>query len=353
MKKLFSKRSGFTLVEVIVAFAVFAIMAAMVMQIIRLAMVQRSSNLELERDLNKDEELYVKTDISTDYEAARKTGELTFDFSGSSGPTMAIDYELKSTNGSNSAEGLNYVVADVDYSASGEKKPGSVDPGGSSNSGSQSSRADTRITGTRGIDAINIWNIFEDTSFSGGTDQHRYIFHMTVDGTSMAEEDVRYSQIKMYFYSTEVDDVASKVEYTDESGKKYTKTIYKAANILQAGYVTGNPVNLAAYDPANITSSFAASGGSYTVEKLAGNGIRIGSPFSGSGTRFDDSKNIFFYVVTDKEISAATTSFGQNAVASGSGAQYKAYPVYDDDGNKTSENCINIYGAYQYTKTYI
>lgn len=347
MKKLFSKRSGFTLVEVLVAFVIFAIMAAMVMQIIRLAIAQRGSNQNFEQELNKDEELYVKTDVNTDYDATKKTGELTFDFSASSGPSMSVDYELKSTDGSNSPEGLNYVVGNVNYSASGSKAPGSVDPGSSSSSGAQSARNDTRITGTRGIDSIDIYNIFEDTSFSSPSGQHRYVFLMSADASSMAEEDVKYAQIKLYLYSTDIDDTASKVEYTDAKGKKYTKTVYQAANVIEVGYITGST---SSFDPSNLTSSRV---GSYNVEKLTGNGIRIGTPFSGSGTRFETSKNIYFYVVTDKAISTSTASFGDNAKSIGSNtSEYKAYPVYDDAGSDTGDKSINIYGAYQFKKTY-
>ena len=347
MKKLFSKRSGFTLVEVLVAFVIFAIMAAMVMQIIRLAVAQRGSNQNFEQELNKDEELYVKSGMNTTYDAGNKTGELTFDFSGSSGPTMSIDYELRGSDGTNSPEGLNYVVGNVDYSASGNKAPGSVDPGSSSSSGSQSARNDTRITGTKGIDKIDIYNIFEDTSFSGEAGQHRYIFLMSADASGMASEDVRYAQIKLYLYSTDVDDVASKLEYTDSNGKKYTKTVYKKANVLEVGYVSGSTTS---YDPANLTSSRV---GAYNVEKLTGNGIRIGTPFSGSGTQFETSKNIYFYVVTDAAISTSTASFGSNAKSVGTNtSEYTAYPVYDDAGNETGDTSVNIYGAYQYKKTY-
>ncbi len=350
MKKLFSKRSGFTLVEVLVAFAVFAIMAAMVMQILRLAIDQRSSNNEFQDSLNKDEELYVKNGMDTDYDAANKNGSLTFDFSGSSGPSLSIDYELKSTDGSNSAEGLNYVVGDVDYTASGEKKPGSVDPGSSDSNGSQSSRNDTRLTGTRGINEITIANIFEDTSYSGGSDKHRYIFYLNVNGKDMADEDVRYAQIKMYFYSTEVDDEASKVEYTDDKGKTYTKKIYKKANVLEAGYVAGNPINAANYSPGNITSTRT---GAYNVEKLTGNAVRIGTPFEGSGTKFLVANNIFFYVVTDQPISTSTASFGDNAkTKADKSSTYTAYPIYDDSGKVTTEVSPNIYGAFQYVKIY-
>lgn len=348
MKKLFSKRSGFTLVEVLVAFVIFAIMAAMVMQIIRLAIAQRGSNYEFEQELNKDEELYVKSGMDTTYDAGNKTGELTFDFSGSSGPTMSIDYELKGSDGTNSPEGLNYVVGNVDYSASGNKAPGSVDPGSSSSSGSQSSRYDTRITGTKGITSINIYDIFEDTSFSSPEGYHRYIFNMSVDGDKMAAEDVKYAQIKLYLYSTEVDATKSAVEYTDTKGKKYTKTVYKTANVIEAGYVQGSVSN---YDSSKLTSTRV---GEYNVERLTGNGIRIGTPFSGSGTPFKMSSMIYFYVVTDTEISTATNSFGDNAenVTGSAVSTYEAYPIYDDDGKKTTDTSVNIYGAYQYKKTY-
>ena len=346
MKKLFSKRSGFTLVEVIVAFAIFAIMAAMVMQIIRLAIAQRASNNEFEAELNKDEERYVKSEMDTTYTDSNKSGDLMFDFSGTSGPTLSVGYELK---GSTSVAGVNYVVGDVDYDASGTKEPGSIDAGSSSNSGSQSARNDTRITGTRGIDSIYIYDIFEDTAYhTANPDGYRYIFEMSVDGEHMAEEDVRYAQIKMKFMSSEVDDKASKIEYTDKDGKKYTKKVYKAAEVTKMGYVKSGT-----YTDDKLSS---IREGDYEVEMLGDSTARIGTPLAGSGTRFDSAKIIRFYIETKNPISTSTASFGKNAKkVSGTTNTYEygACPVINDDGTlSTTEYSINIYGAYPYDITY-
>ena len=50
MKRLFSKKSGFTLVEIIVAFAVFSIMASMIIQILNLTVSHQQSNRAFEEN---------------------------------------------------------------------------------------------------------------------------------------------------------------------------------------------------------------------------------------------------------------------------------------------------------------
>lgn len=56
LRKLCSKRSGFTLVEIIVAVAIFAIMSTMVAQVLQLSVKARQSNKEYGEDLARQEE---------------------------------------------------------------------------------------------------------------------------------------------------------------------------------------------------------------------------------------------------------------------------------------------------------
>ena len=59
MKRIFSKRSGFTLVEIIVAFAIFAIMMSMIMQILQLSVSQRRANNEFAKDTATQKEALI------------------------------------------------------------------------------------------------------------------------------------------------------------------------------------------------------------------------------------------------------------------------------------------------------
>ena len=82
MKKIFSKRSGFTLVEIVVAFAVFAIMAAMILQILNIVMYEKQSNADFAHQMETQEMLIVRNGRNDEYVEGGEGGTLTFAFEG-------------------------------------------------------------------------------------------------------------------------------------------------------------------------------------------------------------------------------------------------------------------------------
>lgn len=119
MKKIFSKKSGFTLVEIVVAFAVFAIFAAMITQVINLSIDRKKSNLEFEKNVEREQENLILTKLDDsgfdDGTAADDQLHLSFD-----GGTMDIDYQMKDVNGNvGNAGGINYFVGNLNKNPSG------------------------------------------------------------------------------------------------------------------------------------------------------------------------------------------------------------------------------------------
>lgn len=370
MKKVFSKRSGFTLVEILIAFVIFSIMAAMIMQVLRLAVTQRGSNNEFARELAEQEEkLCAITKSKDDY--TEKTGEINLDF-GTGNPNISMDYQILPAGGADEAagniyEGVNVFISPVDYNSDGVFTPPGGDPtnAGGANTGTQASRMDTRITGTSGIGSITMYGVVKVPDAPGlAPGQTMYLFEVgassvdTVTGDqTLKEEDVPYSQYRLYFFSDQVDPIASSVEYKKPDGSIYTKTIYKQAKIVSAGYI--NDSTLAYSESSAKALSAYDNKGSYNKYKIdiqGVNSIRIGSPFVTDtstwppvkGVRFEGSKFSRFYVIFDGDPNLTTESFGQNGVPYSTGTRYTACPIYDDDGDPTDKNHVNIYGAFIY-----
>lgn len=378
LKRFYSKKSGFTLVEIIVAFAVFSIMASMIAQILELAISARNANNLYAKELARQEQLLtVIQKDSAYYNESDKTGTYTVTIGSS---TYTMGYQVKATDptATNQAEGLNYFLSPVDYkctpSTSGDTS--SSDAGGAS----QASRLDTRITGTQGIGGITISEVFRDTySYNSDSDYYlpdgktRYIFKIYVsskdesDKVTLREEDYKYAQLQLYMYSDQLDAGKSVNTYTDsETKKKYTRDEYQEANITKVMVIdSSSPEAIASKGLEGVSVRDGSEKGSdknpFTVRKLGENSIRIGSPYGGSGVRFENQP-IFFYVEFDGDPNITKTSFGHTYTLDTSGDPvYRACPVYaeeyNDDGtpkysaNSTTYACI--YGGYLYTRHYI
>lgn len=198
MKKLFSKKSGFTLVEIVVAFAVFAIMAAMIAQIISLANSRRVSNIKFGEEIAQQEQTLIAKGKDFNYDTTHGLdGTLNLKFEGITDP-MQINYQLKNAEGeAGNPDGINYFVGEMQYfSADGETitTPGgeTSTPGGSgSNTGTQTSRFDTRITGTRGINSIVV-NVT-----SAGT--NKYDVSVTINDSGVDADYKKHTQCSLFF----------------------------------------------------------------------------------------------------------------------------------------------------------
>lgn len=343
MKRLFSKRSGFTLVEIIVAFAVFAIMAAIIVQMMGLVVSQRLSNNEYARSLeDQQENLITKDKSDTDkINDSNKTGDLSIkltDKDDGSVLDITMPYEMRSADGTKGdANGLNYFLSNVEYDSDGTGTTGGSggSGGGGSSTGSQTSRLDTRITGTKGFEQITVREVSKDPDTDGlESGQTRYLFRVSaMTGDSFADEDIPYAQYRLFFYdSVKLDTDASSKKYTDDKGKEYTKNVYAPAQIVEVGYLDEN------------TSE-------YTVEKMGTNVVRIGTPFTpDEGVEFEYHKFSQFYVIFDGDPKLTVESFGDNGKTEDGDQIYKHEDVEPD--NPSDIVSPNIYGAFQYERVY-
>lgn len=355
MKKLFSKRSGFTLVEIVVAFAVFAIMAAMISQVLMMVLNQRQSNKDFAEEIQAQETKIMAEGKNTDY-ATDKAAEGQIELNFGTDADFSIDYQIKSADGTvGDGTGLNYFVGNVDYGADGNVTPPgggtTANPGSNNNGASQAAAYDTRLTGTKGIKEIKIYYANKDTDRSGLADgQVRYIFHVAADSSTVAKDDQPYEQIRLYFYT----DQSTQVSGVDADGKVYKKTVYNAASIAEVGYVNGSDHTNSSGCRQKCNGGFSSdTNNPYKVEYMNDNTVRISA---GKKDNAIGSTAAKFYVVFNGDPYASTSniaaSFGKNAVSGSTGYSYSACPVYDDSGKATDKNHVNIYGAYPWQKTY-
>ncbi|MGN0640891.1 MAG: type II secretion system protein J [Oscillospiraceae bacterium] len=374
MKKIFSKRSGFTLVEIVVAFAVFAIMAAMILQILNIVMYEKQSNADFANQMETQEMLIVRNGRNDEYVEGGEGGTLTFAFEGKD--EYSIGFQTKYAKGNVENEdgdveykeyndGLAFYVGPGSGSSSDDPLPGESF-GGTASAGAQMSRMDTRITGTAGFSEINFYQVVKDESYTGpGV---RYFFEVSANGSDMVNEMVPYAQYKLYFYmKDQYDDVKSNVTYTDSNGDSFTRKVPKEAKIIDGGYV--NDTKLEWNDSTCIPfSDYLNTGGynKYAVKIMNSNCIRVGSPYVTNnsdgaeiggglrGIRFKSSSFTRFYVVFEEDPQLTRESFGAdiknqgNVTVTDSKVSYSPVPILNDDGTVSDKNYVNIYGAFEY-----
>lgn len=380
MKKLFSKRSGFTLVEIIVAFAIFAIMSGMILSMIRITVLERKSNMEFAKDTEVETQYlakhYVgdsdKYDKDTEVDTAKGAFALSFvdNESGDVVCDVSMDYGVRTYDinydeegnvvsaavGKN-LDGVNYFVGDTEYKGTeeGSGNEPTVDDIAGAFGNSQTARYDTRISGSKGLDYIEISKVVKDTTYNV-PGKSRYFIECCCRnpepalGTAIQPNETTFLQYKLRFCST--------VDYDEKeviSGDKtYIYKIYKEAKILDYGYVNSKTLAWSDSDCVGYTSHSPTSDdvhNKYTVERISDSTMRIGIPFkSGYDKGFDVLSATRFYVVFEGDPKISTTSFGQDPTISNGAAIYKNFPIYDENGQKTNKLNPNIYGAYIYTK---
>ena len=187
-KKILSRR-GFTIVEVLVAFVIFSIMAAMIAMILNTTMRTRQGNIDLENEIAEQKEKYYLNTQKTDYTA--KDGTIQLNFTDGAG-NVSVDYSVGNPNADtddNNIE-LDYYIGNVNYNAvddNGKK--------GDKTSGSVMERLDSRIYGANGISEIDIKATDLGPVESGG---YRYEFDiLTYSSTLVGTQNEYLAQFKI------------------------------------------------------------------------------------------------------------------------------------------------------------
>lgn len=325
LKRIYSKRSGFTLVEILVAFAIFTIMMSMIMQILQLSLSARQRNNEISRErIEQEEKLIAGKDLTYDGSAG-DTGTVSLKFDGKN---YEMGYQVKGTVDGDPEYGLNYFVANVDYNAS----PAAADvKKNKASSGSQMSKYDTRITGTADIGDIDL-----KVENNGGG---RYTFTLKANSANVNSEMQKYTQIRLYFfndtriYSDVYEYVDGYVETSSGPRREDIKT-YKKCSIpsfaSEVGLLSGTKIT------GKISKD--TTNDEILLQGL-GNSVRI-SYYNGSSF---DGTEIKFYVQFAEDPGLTSASFGDNGTSNGSFVTYKKYEMSGESGDEVIES--NIYGA--------
>ncbi len=359
IKRIFSKKSGFTLVEIVVAFAVFAIMAAAIMQILNLVAYERSENAEFLASLERQEKMLAANEKQ---EFTKKVGEVVLDINGNK---TTIDYDMKAANGAEDGigEGLTYFVSEK----SQDTNESLVQPGGSGGEKGgdqgQLSNIDARITGSTKFDYIKVMEVKKATDYSG--EGVCYYLKVAACGLTMSKQESMYAQFKLNFFSSET--TTETDQYTDASNKTYSRITYLPADIVDAGYINSDDFNWATHVSVvkdRNSSSGDSSQNPLQVTKTGSNTIRIGAPYttsSNNGFDFSTVQTAKIYVVFKDDPNLTTSSFGNNGVNVSDGVLFKHFPIYNEkyDANgkfqytsTTGKTSNYIYGAKMYDRKY-
>lgn len=361
LRKLISKRSGFTLVEIIVAMVIFAIMSTMIFQILQLSSKARMENNAYGEELAAQEEQLAKVEKkATDFQ--NKTDDYSLTFKKADGTEIGevkLAYEIKDPSGSTSAEGINYFVSPVKYdgkitnsSGGGGGEGSSGGSGGGAaggNSGissvSLSSLFDVRLTASRGMDHVDIISVEKKGTASAGA-AVRYVFKTNASSDGMNPQDRGFAEYKLYFYMKgQIDPIKSATKYVYEqpngTSYEYTKDIPMAANIIATGYCDseGTPISYSNEKPTvrntgtNCVTVSVAMG--YEGAHLTGDN------YAGVGFTSDPT---VFYVDFEEDPQITSASFGANGVANGTGHRYEKYTNMNVSGTAYQNNYT--YGAY-------
>lgn len=312
MKKLFSKRSGFTLVEIIIAFGIFAIMASMIVQVMNLMVRQKVRNRNFEDKLAAQEKEFIARGKNYSYDPSQKEADpLSLQFKDNSGTDligMNLDFQLKNWDADNPRNLVNYFVGDLDYDAElsfTEKKDDDDDDDDEKNKGgsSQMSRFDTRITGTKGIKSVKI--------AIQKTDTCTYTVSVAIDESGVDNTIQGHQQISLFFAK---------------------------------GTSEATPINVVSVNDGTKDQSKLAQ-----VKACGNNGVNIHcvTDWSGKG---EFSNPTVFTVKLAEDVEPNELGFGQGKDIDGSditsGITYKTFKTYDETGNVEDEY-VNIFGAYE------
>lgn len=270
--------------EIIVAFAVFAIMSTMVIQILNIISVQRRWNNNFSREIDEQENVLVTND-KLGYDGGNYDGNLTFAFS--DGSVLKAGYQMKGTGLNGDVEGLAYFVTEQAEPASGDDGDDGDDGSygeNNDNTGAQTDRVAARITGTKGFDNVTVKQVVNCGKDANGNTV--YAIEVCAHASkNMSVDDIPYAMYRIYFYNNGgKGSTPAQIAYA-----KYLNSSFSADNVagmindknitsdINTGTVSNSPDN-----PLNM----------YMVAITGSNGLRIGSPFSkGIGSNNNNNNN--------------------------------------------------------------
>lgn len=348
MSKIFSKRSGFTLVEIVVAFAVFAIMAAMLVSLTGLAVKQRQSNTDLSRRLSDQQAYLASHERETDITKTDTSGGSKFEFNFDGVSPASLNYGVAYAADDETSEGgISYFVSEA------KSKPGNIINDGDKDDEeggtglALAEKVDSRIYGSKDFEYIQISDVNEVSDPD-----------VIAAGNSMFTLDV---------YAVDSDAAEKKKD------SRYARN-YKLrfeSDIVDCGYVGGTPGSpvYISYKNASFGSDGRVSGGGtnqFEMVKCSDDTMRVSIPQIIVKDNFADKEpddqycfpgvRSHFYVVLKGDVDLTAASFGDNYTINEYG-EYVYKPVTavittttkNEDGKEetTTEevNLINVYGA--------
>lgn len=322
MRKIISKR-GFTIVEVLVAFVIFAIMAGMVSMILAQTNVARQNNNDIMEEIENQKEVYYLKDHEKKYDSSEKSGDLTFNFDGLS--PLSIGYNIGDPNADTDENvlALEYFVGDVKYdSLKNQHKDNKNDAGNSV--GSVLSRLDSRVYGSTGVKDIT-FKISKDESYTGTG--YRYFLQSFAIFTGL-EQQKWFAQYRIIFPSVILD-----YGYTDQNGSNANiKSRFETSTLPFEVYSPYNRTLMISSKQSSSESSPPVISGKYLYYY-----VTLSEPLENIDASLDMNK-IFGYSDT-KQTSTKTES-----------GSYVFNPyqetITDEDGNTSTVSYPNVFGAF-------
>ena len=335
MKKLIRK-DGFTIVEVMVAFVIFSIMAAIVCSIVNQAMLAKQDNIELEGEIENQAVTYYGKTIDRTYDSA-DSDSLSFNFDKVSPLSISCSIGDPNASDADNQIAIEYFVGDVNYGAMYGKGSQSNPSKGDNDSGSVADRFQkTAIYGSNGITNIQM-NIQRDTSYTGKG--YRYF----VASKAIGDKDEQYDMFKQYRLVFPGKLLSYGYANFNEPSKSYRITDSSANYKLEKTNIVTN--NSTGETSSTIRISCAQSS---LVDPLINQGFTA------------------YYVVLDKELESVSSDLNLYEIfgVSSTNQNPKAKPVdniykfsqyveetLDKDGKTVETTHVNVFAATEKTKS--
>lgn len=287
MLKKFRSKRGFTIVEVMVAFVIFAIMAAMVSAILQQTLLAKQENTDLENEITAQQNAYYRSkQVKNGEYDSSDNHSLTMQFvdsTGASVSTIPLDYSIGDPNADDAENkiSLDYIQGNLDYSVKPVAPPSPQNPDGK-DGGSVQNRLNSNIYGSSDIASILMYMVKAPESESNGNNRY-YIAMQVLASDKMADFYKSYAKINVKFPS------GVSVLNCGKIHSRKTASGYAFDNL---GATTGYEVTT----PNSSTLRIAS-----TIHKDDGSGSILDATFGNFGIYVDLSTSLDSYKNNDAE----------------------------------------------------